>query len=128
MEYHPPYLRENARTLRKNMTKQERKLWYEFLKTLPITVKRQELIGRYIADFYIPSAKIAIELDDSQHFEDEGLAYDRERDRFFAARGIQVLRYPNNEVTQNFSGVCENILLHLDQRTKETIETENDHG
>ena len=110
------------------MTKQERKLWYEFLKTLPVTVKRQELIGRYIADFYIPSAKIAIELDGSQHFEDEGLAYDRERDRFFAERGIRVLRYPNNEVTQNFTGVCESILLHLEQNTLETTETENDHG
>lgn len=128
MKYHPPHLRENARTLRKNMTKQERKLWYEFLKTLPVTVKRQELIGRYIADFYIPSAKIAVELDGSQHFEDKGLAYDRERDRFFAERGIRVLRYPNNAVTQNFAGVCESILLHLEQSTTETTETENDHG
>ena len=128
MEYYAPHLRRNARTLRKNMTKQERKLWYDFLKTLPVTVKRQELIGRYIADFYIPSAKIAIELDGSQHFEDESLAYDRERDRFFAARGIQVLRYPNNDVTQNFAGVCENILLCLEQRTRETIETETHHG
>ena len=107
------------------MTKQERKLWYEFLKTLPVTVKRQELIGRYIADFYIPSAKIAIELDGSQHFEDKGLVYDRERDLFFAERGIQVLRYPNNAVTQNFSGVCESILLHLGQNTSEITETEN---
>ena len=128
MEYHPPHLRENARTLRKNMTKQERKLWYEFLKTLPVTVKRQELIGRYIADFYIPSVKIAIELDGSQHFEDKGLAYDRERDLFFAERGIQVLRYPNNAVTQNFSGVCESILLNIEQSSTETTETENYHG
>ena len=73
-------------------------------------------------------AKIAVELDGSQHFEDKGLAYDRERDRFFAERGIRVLRYPNNAVTQNFAGVCESILLHLEQSTTETTETENDHG
>ncbi len=128
MEYYAPHLRRNARTLRKNMTKQERKLWYDFLKTLPVTVKRQELIGRYIADFYIPSAKIAIELDGSQHFEEKGLAYDSERDRFFASQGVLVLRYPNNDVTQNFAGVCENILLRLEQRTRETEETETHHG
>ncbi len=128
MKYCAPHLRENARTLRKNMTKQERKLWYEFLKELPATVKRQELIGRYIADFYIPSAHLAIELDGSQHFEEKGLAYDSARDSFFASQGILVLRYPNNEVTQNFSGVCESILLHLNHRTKEITETENYHG
>ena len=128
MKYYAPHLRENARSLRKNMTKQERKLWFEFLKGLPVAVKRQELIGRYIADFYIPSAKLAIELDGSQHFEDKGLAYDQTRDEFFASQGILVLRYPNNEMTRNFTGVCESILLHLDQRTKETTETEKDHG
>ena len=125
MKYYGPHLRENARTLRKNMTKQERKLWYEFLKSLPITVKRQELIGRYIADFYIPSAHLAIELDGSQHFEEEGVAYDQARDAFFADKGIRVLRYPNNEITHNFSGVCESILLRLKERT---TETENHHG
>ena len=128
MEYYAPHLRHHARTLRKNMTKQERKLWYDFLKTPPVTVKRQEPIGRYIADFYIPSAKIAVERDGSQHFEDKGLAYDGERDCFFAARAVLVLRYPNNDVTQNFAGVCENILLHLEQRTRETRETETSHG
>ena len=98
------------------MTKQERKLWYDFLKQLPVTVKRQELIGRYIADFYIPSAKLAIELDGSQHYEEKGLAYDKARSDFFAEQGITVLRYPNNEVMQNFTGVCEHILEALKSR------------
>ena len=110
MKHYAPHLRQNARELRKNMTKQERKLWYDFLKQLPVTVKRQELIGHYIADFYIPSVKIAIELDGSQHFEEQGLAYDKARDDFFSEQGITVLRYPNNEVSQNFTGVCEHIL------------------
>ena len=116
MKYYAPLLRQYARDLRKNMTRQERKLWYEFLKQLPVTVKRQELLGRYIADFYIPSAKLVIELDGSQHFEEKGLAYDKERDAFFSGQGILVLRYPNNEVTQNFAGVCEHILQTLQER------------
>ena len=113
MEYYAPHLREFARELRKNMTKEERKLWYEFLKGLPVTVRRQERIGSYIADFYISSARLAIELDGSQHFEESGTEYDRVRDRFFAEKGITVLRYPNNAVNQNFPGICEDILQHL---------------
>ncbi len=116
MKYYAPHLRQYARDLRKDMTRQERKLWYEFLKQLPVTVKRQELLGRYIADFYIPSAKLVIELDGSQHFEEKGLAYDKERDAFFSGQDILVLRYPNNEVTQNFAGVCEHILQTLQER------------
>ena len=116
MKYYAPHLRQYARDLRKDMTRQERKLWYEFLKQLPVTVKRQELLGHYIADFYIPSAKLVIELDGSQHFEEKGLAYDKERDAFFSGQDILVLRYPNNEVTQNFAGVCEHILQTLQER------------
>ena len=121
MRYYAPHLRDNARSLRKNMTKEGRRLWYGFLKQLPVTVKRQELIGRYIADFYIPSHRIAIELDGTQHFEDSGAAYDKIRDEFFNGEGIAVLRYPNNAVNQNFSGVCEDILrrLELCSETKE---------
>ena len=113
MEYYAPHLRKYARDLRKNMTKEERKLWYEFFKGLSVTVKRQERVGRYIADFYIPAARLAIELDGSQHFEEDGPEYDRKRDAFFSERGISVLRYPNNEINQNFPGVCEDILQHL---------------
>ena len=113
MEYYSPRLRRYARELRKNMTKEERKLWYEFLKGLPITVKRQERIGGYLADFYIPSARLAIELDGAQHFEEKAREYDLRRERFFAEKGIRVLRYPNNEVNQNFSGVCEDIRQRL---------------
>ncbi len=61
------------------MTKEERRLWYDFLKGLPITVHRQKVIGYYIADFYIASANIVIELDGSQHFEEMGIIKDSER-------------------------------------------------
>jgi len=106
-------LRNFAQSLRREMTKEERKLWYEFLKTLPCTVNRQKVIGKYIADFYISSAKVVIELDGSQHYEEQGLAHDQERDAYFKSLGITVLRYTNLEISRNFSGVCESILTHL---------------
>ena len=126
MEYYAPRLRQYARALRKNMTEEERKLWYGFLKSLPVTVKRQQRIGRYIADFYIPSCRLAIELDGSQHYEEAGLEYDQRREEAIAERGIAVARYPNNAVTQNFSGVCEDILRRIPAAKK--TETEKNDG
>ena len=64
---HNPKLSENAKALRKNMTKEERHLWYDFLRELPVMVHRQKVVGNYIVDFYVAEAKIAIELDGSQH-------------------------------------------------------------
>jgi len=122
MEYYAPHLRQYARDLRKNMTKEERKLWYGFLRTLPVTVKRQARIGHYIADFYIPSCRLAIEMDGSQHFEDAGQKYDQTRDRFFAQQGISVVRYPNNAVKDNFPGVCEDILRRIPAAEKTETE------
>ena len=103
----------NAQTLRRNMTKEERRLWYGFLKSLPVTVNRQKTIGPYIVDFYCFSAKLVIELDGSQHFEESGLAADRERDSYLSSLGLRVLRYSNRDVNQNFSGVCEDILRYI---------------
>ena len=103
-------LKPHAQELRKNMTKEERKLWYDFLKSFPAIVKRQKIIGGYIADFYIPSAKLVIELDGSQHYTEEGKEYDKERDEYMRSAGITVLRYSNSDINYNFSGVCEDIL------------------
>ncbi len=103
----------NAKTLRKNMTKEERHLWYDFLKTIPVTVNRQKVIGKYIVDFYIASYKIAIELDGSQHFEEQGVANDAKKDEFLNSLGIKVLRYSNLDVNQRFESVCEDILNHI---------------
>ena len=113
-ELNNPNLTENSKTLRKNMTKEERHLWYDFLKLLPVTVNRQKVIGRYIVDFYIASAKIAIELDGSQHYEDDNADKDINRDRFLKEQGINVLRYSNLEVNKNFKYVCQDILNKLD--------------
>ena len=108
-----PNLRPFAQQLRREMTKQERRLWYEFLKQLPVQVYRQRVIGPYIADFYCAAKKIVIELDGSQHYEAEGQQADRERDAFFDDRGITVLRFTNEDVNHNFRGVCEAIAKYL---------------
>ena len=100
----------NAKTLRKNMTKEERHLWYDFLKTLPITVNRQKVIGNYIVDFYIATAKLVIELDGSQHYEENGIENDAKRDEFLHNLGIKVLRYSNLDVNKRFESVCGDIL------------------
>ena len=102
-------LKPHAQELRNNMTKEERHLWYDFLKSFPVPVKRQKIIGGYIADFYIPDCRIVIELDGSQHYSDEGKEYDKERDEYMQSAGITVLRYSNLDISQNFNGVCEDI-------------------
>ncbi len=100
----------NAKTLRKNMTKEERHLWYDFLKLQPFTVKRQKIIGRYIVDFYIAAYKLVIELDGTQHYLEKGIEEDAERDKYLNELGIKVLRYSNLDVNKNFEGVRQDIL------------------
>ncbi len=108
-----PCLTKNAKNLRKNMTKEERHLWYDFLKDLPVTVNRQKVMGIYIADFYIASLKIIIEIDGSQHYEKEAKEMDAKRDKYFNELGITVLRYSNRDINQNFRGVCEDVLNRI---------------
>ena len=106
-------LTSNSRTLRKNMTKEERRLWYDCLKQLPVTVHRQKVLGNYIVDFYIASCKIVIELDGSQHYEDAQRQKDLQRDDDLQQAGYVVLRYSNADVNQRFSGVCDDIWNHI---------------
>ena len=103
----------NARVLRKNMTKEERHLWYDFLKSLPIMVHRQKVIGKYIVDFYIAQAKLVVELDGSQHYETEGKLADEERDAYLLSLGLTVLRYSNADINYRFQAVCEDIWNRL---------------
>ena len=95
------------------MTPVEKHLWYDFLKILPITVNRQKNIGNYIADFFIASKRIVIEIDGSQHGLPENKQADRERDADFARLGIQVLRYTNVDIQKRFCAVCEDILAKI---------------
>ena len=98
-----------AKMLRKNMTKEEKQLWYDFLRTYPVRFSRQKVLGRYIADFYCAKAKLIIELDGSGHYTDEKRQYDEERTAFLEKYGLTVIRIPNTEIHKNFRGVCEYI-------------------
>ena len=106
----------NARTLRREMTRHERHLWYDFLRTYPVKIYKQKIIGNYIVDFFCHSAKLVIELDGSQHYFDEGITNDKERDEFFEKQGLKVLRFSNKNIDENFKGVCEYIDLMIKER------------
>ena len=108
--------RRKAQTLRKNQTKEENHLWYDFLKSYPVQFKRQYQVGPYYADFYCYKAALVIELDGSQHYEDEGAAYDAQRTAYLNAQGLKVLRFANTDIWKNFAGVCETIDAEVRRR------------
>ena len=111
-----------AKQLRKEMTKEERHLWYDFLRTHPVRFSRQKVLGKYIADFYSAEAKLVIELDGSQHYEDDNLEKDAERTAFLEGYGLTIIRIPNNEVSRNFRGVCEYIDVTVRQSLSQKSE------
>ena len=106
-----------AKHLRREMTNEERHLWYDFLRSYPVRFSRQKVLGKYIADFYSAEAKLVIELDGSQHYEDRGIEKDTDRTAFLEGYGLTVIRIPNNEVSGNFRGVCE----HIDATVKQSL-------
>lgn len=112
----------NAKTLRKHMTKEERHLWYDFFKQLPLTVNRQKVIGPYIVDFYCAEAKLVIELDGCQHYEDRGKASDAERDDYLRQQGLSVVRYSNSEIHTQFEAVCQDLYQRLPLEGKLSVE------
>ena len=109
-----PYMIEPARELRKKMTPEERRLWYQFLRQHPLRFRRQAPVGRFIADFYSCQAKLAVELDGSQHGTPDGMAYDAERDAYFNSLGIYVMRFKNVEVNRYFHEVCRRIDAYIE--------------
>ena len=106
-----------TKQLRKEMTKKERHLWYDFLRSYPVRFSRQKVLGKYIADFYSPEAKLVIELDVSQHYEDRSIKKDADRTVFLEGYGLRVTRIPNNEVGRNFRGVCK----YIDATVKQSL-------
>ena len=104
-----------AKMLRKNMTKEERHLWYDYLRTHPARFSRQKVLGKYIADFYSAQARLVVELDGGGHYTEEAKQYDNERTAFLKAYGLRIIRIPNNEVNCNFRGVCDYIDLTVEQ-------------
>ncbi len=105
-----------ARELRRDMTPQERKLWYLFLRKYPVKVYKQRIIDSFVVDFYCASAKLVIELDGSQHYTDQGRAYDDKRSLCFAHYGLKILRFSNADVDQRFNEVCEKIHTTIQER------------
>ena len=104
------------------MTKEERHLWYDFLRTYPVRFLRQKVIDNYIVDFYCHEARLIIELDGSQHYEEKGLIKDKIRTQKIEKRDLTVIRIPNNEVKYNFNGVCE----YIDWRVRESLHQSDD--
>ena len=106
----------NSQQLRREMTKEERHLWYDFLKSYPVQFKRQFPIDNYIVDFYCHQAKLVVELDGSQHCEPEKLEYDCRRTAFLERKGLYVLRISNLDVMREFRGVCQAVDLAVQAR------------
>ncbi|MBO5296907.1 MAG: DUF559 domain-containing protein [Candidatus Homeothermus sp.] len=113
MQQYNKNLKSNARRLRRDMTLQECRLWYDFLKKLPIPVYRQRMLGNYIVDFYIASKKLVIEIDGAQHQMAENRLADAERDKVLHDRGMTIKRYSNQDINRNFIAVCEDLLKTL---------------
>ena len=110
-----------ARCLRRNMTRQEKHLWYDYLKTYPIKIYKQRIINNYIADFYCDKAHLVIELDGSQHYTPEGKTYDEARSHVLEQYGLCVLRFSNKDIDDKFEGVC----FIIDKTIKERINKNN---
>ena len=108
-----------ARRLRREMTPQEQRLWYVFLRKYPVKIYKQRIIESFIVDFYCADARLVIELDGSQHYTEQGKAYDEERSSIMEGYGVEVLRFTNLEVDREFDAVCERIDARIKQRTAE---------
>lgn len=103
--------------MRKNATRQEKHLWYDFSKDYPIQFHRQAMIDEYIADFYCHKAKLVIELDGSQHETDQGMPKDQIRTESLENYGVTVIRFTNRSVDKDFYGVCD----YIDRIVKEFL-------
>ncbi len=107
---HNPALTQNARILRKNMTKEEKHLWYDFLKTYPVRFLRQKVIDNYIVDFYCHQARIIIELDGSQHYDEFGISKDKIRTEKIENRNLTVIRIPKTKSMKIFMGFVNTLI------------------
>ena len=107
---------DTARRLRRDMTSQERKLWYEYLRTYPVKFYKQRIIESFIVDFYCAQARLVVEIDGSQHYTEQGQCYDEERSQILRAYGLKVLRFSNLDVDRNLEGVCTQIDLEVNAR------------
>ena len=115
---HNSALTERARQLRKNMTPEEKLLWYKFLRTYSVRFLRQKVIDCYIADFYCHDARLIIELDGEQHYREKGIEKDFIRTENLRRRGLNILRIPNHRIREHFEDVCRQIDLEVQKALK----------
>ena len=108
-----------AKELRKESTKQENHLWYDYLRNYPIRIQRQKTIKGFIADFYCAKAKLIIEVDGIQHSSEQGRLYDAERTAILSKYGLTVMRIANKEIDSNFDSVC----LKIDKEIQKRMES-----
>ena len=111
-------LRKRSQELRRQMTREERHLWYDFLKTYPVQFKRQYSVGPYFVDFYCYKAKLVVELDGSQHCEPKAVEYDAIRTEYLKKQGFLVLRFSNLDVMAQFRAVCDTIDTAVQNRVQ----------
>ena len=109
-------LKRYAQELRKNATKEENTLWYQYLRDHTVRFRRQCPLGPYIVDFYCSKARLVIELDGSQHYEAEGITRDAERTTYLESLGLKVLRFSNAQINQELRDVCQCIDQEITQR------------
>ena len=112
-------LLDRAKELRREMTPQERKLWYCFLRRYPVKIYKQRIIDSFIADFYCASARLVIEVDGSQHYTEDGMAYDTARTKCLEKYDLKVIRFSNREIDRKFQAVCNEIDKNIQERRKE---------
>lgn len=117
---HNKDLTQNAKLLRKNMTKEEKRLWYDFLQAYPVRILRQKVIDNFIVDFYCRDARLIIEIDGKQHYSEQGLLNDEIRTEKLEKRDLLVVRIPNSKVNNNFKYVCEYIDVVIKERLEIT--------
>ena len=108
-----------ARELRRKMTPQEKKLWYDFLRKYPVKFYKQRIIESFIVDFYCADARLVIELDGSQHYTEQGKEYDEQRTAILEQYGVQVLRFTNLDVDRHLDAVCAQIDSTIERRVAE---------
>ena len=113
-----------AKNLRKNATPQENHLWYDFLSKYEIRFQRQKAIDNFIADFYCHKAKLIIEIDGSQHYEEENRRNDEIRTEILEGYDLKVIRFTNRQIDTNFRGVCEYIDAIVKESIKDSTKTD----
>ena len=109
-------LKSRSRSLRNEMTKAEKKLWYTYLRKHPLNFTRQKPIDHFIVDFYCPGVKLVIEVDGDSHFFKEGIVYDTERSNILRSYGLEVLRFTNQEISQDMEKVIEKVEAVIRER------------